>query len=89
MYLNEAIKIRIEELLHEKNISSKYQLSCNAGLNPSLLTDFFNNRTLYPRVDTLFLFCEAMNLTLEEFFDDSIFNIENIEIQDAKNLSLR
>ena len=89
MYLNEAIKIRMEELLHEKNISSKYQLSCNAGLNPSLLTDFFNNRTLYPRVDTLFLFCEAMDITLEVFFCSSLFDIENIEIQDTKNFSLR
>lgn len=81
MLLNKAIKIRLENLMKEKNISSKYEISCDAGLNPSLLTDFFRSRTLYPRIDTLYLICEGMNMTLEEFFKDPIFNIENIEVE--------
>lgn len=84
MLLNEAIKVRLENLMKEKNIGSKYEISCDAGLNPSLLTDFFRSRTLYPRIDTLYLICEGMNITLEEFFKDPIFNIENIEIKDSK-----
>ena len=32
MQLNEAIKIRLENLMKEKNISSKYEISCGAGL---------------------------------------------------------
>lgn len=68
MQLNEAIKIRLENLMKEKNINSKYEISCDAGLNPSLLTDFFRSRTLYPRIDTLYLICEGMGITLEEFF---------------------
>ena len=39
MQLNEAIKLRLENLMKEKNISSKYEISCGADLNPSLLTD--------------------------------------------------
>ena len=84
MLLNEAIKNRLENLMKEKNINSKYEISCDAGLNPSLLTDFFRSRTLYPRIDTLYLICEGMNITLEEFFKDPMFNIENIEIKDSK-----
>ncbi len=85
MQLNEAIKLRLENLMKEKNISSKYEISCDAGLNPSLLTDFFRSRTLYPRIDTLYLICEGMGITLEEFFKDPMFNIENIEIKDSKD----
>mgnify|MGYP003452899460 CR=1 FL=1 len=85
MLLNEAIKLRLENLMKEKEISSKYEISCDAGLNPSLLNDFFRSRTLYPRIDTLYLICEGMNITLEEFFKDPMFNIENIEIKDSKN----
>lgn len=85
MQLNEAIKIRLENLMKEKNINSKYEISCDAGLNPSLLTDFFRSRTLYPRIDTLYLICEGMGITLEEFFKDPMFNIENIEIKDSKD----
>lgn len=85
MLLNEAIKLRLENLMKEKEISSKYEISCDAGLNPSLLNDFFRSRTLYPRIDTLYLICEGMNITLEEFFKDPMFNIENIEIKDSKD----
>lgn len=85
MQLNEAIKLRLENLMKEKNISSKYEISCGAGLNSSLLTDFFRSRTLYPRIDTLYLVCESMGITLEEFFKDPMFNIENIEIKDSKD----
>lgn len=62
-----------------------HHISCGAGLNPSLLTDFFRSRTLYPRIDTLYLVCEGMGITLEEFFKDPMFNIENIEIKDSKD----
>lgn len=85
MLLNEAIKTRLENLMNEKEINSKYEVSCDAGLNPSLLNDFFRSRTLYPRIDTLYLICEGMNITLEEFFRDPMFNIENIEIKDSKD----
>ena len=85
MLLNEAIKLRLENLMKEKEINSKYEISCNAGLNPSLLNDFFRNRTLYPRIDTLYLICEGMNITLEEFFKDPMFNIENIEVKDSND----
>lgn len=85
MLLNEAIKLRLENLMKEKEISSKYEISCDAGLNPSLLNDFFRNRISYPRIDTLYLICEGMNITLEEFFKDPMFNIENIEIKDSKD----
>ncbi len=84
MQLNEAIKIRLENLMKEKNINSKYEVSCDAGINPSLLNDFFRSRTLYPRIDTLYLICEGIGITLQEFFNDPIFNIENIEIKDSK-----
>lgn len=82
MQLNKAIKIRLENLMNEKDIKSKYEISCKAGLNPSLLTDFFSSRTLYPRIDTLYLICEGIGITLEQFFNDPIFNIENIEIKE-------
>lgn len=86
MLLNEAIKSRLNNLMEEKQKNSKYELSCDAGLNPSLINDFFRNRIAYPRIDTLYLICEGLNITLYEFFNDPIFNIENIEIEkDSKD----
>ena len=86
MQLNEAIRLRLENLMKEKDKNSKYKVSCAAGINPSLLNDFFRNRIAYPRIDTLYLICEGLGITLEEFFKDPMFNIENIEIEkDSKD----
>ena len=84
MQLNEAIKLRLKNIMEEKDKNSKYEVSCAAGLNPSLLNDFFRNRITYPRIDTLYLICEVLNITLAEFFNDPIFDIENIKI-DSKD----
>lgn len=81
MLLNEAIKERIKKLMEENNINSSYELTLKSGLHPSLLTDFFTSRTLYPKMDTMFLLCQGLGLTLEEFFNDPLFNIENIEVE--------
>ena len=79
MQLNDAIKKRLENIMAEKNITSRYKVSRDAGLDPTLLTDFFNKRTAYPRIDTLYFICEGLKMTLSEFFNDPLFNIENIE----------
>ena len=80
MQLNEAIRVRIDSLMQEKEKLSKYQLSCAAGINPSILNDFLRNKIKYPRIDTLYSICEGLGMTLGEFFNDPIFNIENIDI---------
>ena len=84
MLLNEAIKARIDNLMKEKDIKSNYELSYNSSQNPSLLNDFFRGRIAYPRIDTLYLICEGLNISLEEFFNDPLFERENIEIEDKK-----
>ena len=81
MLLNDAIRQRLKNIIDDKNIKSNYVLSYGAGLNPSLINDFFRDRIKYPRIDTLYLICESLNMTLEEFFNDPLFNIENIEVQ--------
>ena len=81
MLLNEALKTRLDALMEEKEKNSRYEISCSAGLNPSSLNDFYRNKTTYPRIDTLYLICEVLGITLAEFFTDPMFNIENIEVE--------
>lgn len=84
MQLNDAIKLRLSELMKENSLNN-YKLSCNAGLNPSQLNDFTRGRITYPRIDTLYLWCEAMDITLEDFFHSPLFKIENIDIKDEED----
>lgn len=80
MLLNEAIKIRLQNLIEEHK-TSKYQVSCGAGLHHSSLNKFYKKRISYPRLDTLYLICASLGITLEQFFNDSLFLPENIEIE--------
>lgn len=84
MLLNEAIKIRINKLMEQKNTEkeqyTRYKLSYDAGMNPSNLNDFYRDKITYPRIDTLFLICDALNISLKDFFDDDIF--KDVEIKD-------
>ena len=49
-------------------------------MNPSIINDFYRDRISYPRIDTLFLICDALNISLKDFFDDEIF--KDVEIKD-------
>lgn len=84
MLLNEAIKIRINKLMEQKNTEkeqyTRYKLSYDAGMNPSNLNDFYRDKIAYPRIDTLYLICDALNISLKDFFDDDIF--KDVEIKD-------
>ena len=84
MFLSDAMRKRLDVLMKEKNLTS-YQVSYKAGLNPSVLNDFIRGRIACPRIDTLYLICIGLDITLEEFFKDSIFNEENIEIKDSND----
>lgn len=72
MQLPEAIKLRIEKILDENDITS-YSLSLKAGIPTSTLNDFFRGKSTLPRLDTLLHLCEAINIELKDFFDDPLF----------------
>lgn len=72
MQLPEAIKLRIEKILNENNITS-YSLAIKAGIPTSTLNDFLRGKANLPRIDTLLHLCEAVNIELKDFFDDPLF----------------
>ena len=72
MKLSKAMQIRINNLLREHNLS-RYSLSIQAGISPSVLTDFYSGKTTYLRIDSILHICEGFDIDLEEFFADDIF----------------
>ncbi|MBE5806476.1 MAG: helix-turn-helix transcriptional regulator [Clostridiales bacterium] len=73
MQLGDATRKRIKNLLKEKNMKP-YELTKAAGIAMPTLTDFMNNNTKNLRMDTLLHLCEGFNITLSDFFNDSLFN---------------
>jgi len=73
MYLSDAIRKRILELMKEKNIKSFSALSRLAGISSGGLNEFIKGRTDLPKLDTLLHICEALNVDLGEFFSNPLF----------------
>lgn len=79
MDLSKAIRIRITNLIEERNLNVS-KLSTMAGISRATLSKFLSGQRKYLRIDILEYICEGLNMKLKEFFDDEIF--DNIEMED-------
>lgn len=79
MDLSEAIRIRINNLIKERNISIS-KLSTLAGISRSTLSKFLTGKRKLLRIDMIEFICEALEIKLTDFFNDPIFN--NIDIKE-------
>ena len=73
MQLSDATRKRFKFLLKEKNMKL-WDLSKAAGISLPTISDFLKNDTKNLRMDTMLHICEGFNITLKEFFDDSLFD---------------
>lgn len=72
MQLSTAVRQRIINLAIEKDITL-HQLSLDAGIPYSTLSSFLNGKSEIPKLSTIFLICEGLNISLSEFFNDRLF----------------
>lgn len=72
MKLSEAIRKRIKFYLKDKNMNV-WNLSKMSGIPCSTISTFMSGKTELLKLDTLLHICEGFNITLKEFFDDSLF----------------
>lgn len=79
MNLNRAFALRLSELLLEKKMS-KYKLEKETGLTHSALRYIFNEVNADVKFSTIVKVCNALNVTLLDFFDNDLFNLNNLDI---------
>ena len=79
MDLSQAIRIRIANLIEERNINVS-KLSTMAGISRATLSKFMSGQRKYLRIDIIEYLCEGLNMKLKDFFNDKVF--ENIEMED-------
>ena len=72
MLLEDAIRKRINKLAKQRGITIN-KVSTLAGMTHTTLLSFMNEETHDPRISTLLHVCEAFDIELNEFFDDSVF----------------
>ena len=73
MQLSDATRVRIKSLL-EENDMKLFDLSKAAGVSLPTISDFLKNDTKNLRMDTMLHICEGFNITLKDFFDNSLFD---------------
>ena len=78
MTLAEAIKIRIKNLCIEKNMNIN-QLGIASGINPTTIRSSLKQTSSTPNTATLYYICLGFNISIKDFFDDKLFDIENID----------
>lgn len=79
MDLSKAIRIRITNLIEERNISIS-KLSTLAGISRSTLSKFMSGQRKIIRLDMIEYICEGLGIKLKYFFNDEVF--DNIEMED-------
>ncbi len=78
MKLEEAITIRIRNLCEEKGITPN-KLATIAGLPSSTIRCIFYGRSKNPGTRTILDICQALEITLFDFFNDSLFKSLDLE----------
>ncbi len=79
MTLSKATIQRINNLMIINRIENPYQLALKCGLDESVIRGVLSGRTAYPSMHTMFFIAYGFNMTLSEFYNDKLFNIENID----------
>lgn len=79
MKLAQAVGIRTKELLFEKNIT-QYRLVKTTCLNEKTISDIIHGRTSDIKFSTIYLISEALNISIQDFLNSPLFNMDNLEI---------
>ena len=81
MKLKRAIALRISNLMIKNKIKSQYDLCKRAGLTESTLRNIINETHESINLLTLIRICDGMNSTIQEFFNDDLFNRNNLDVE--------
>ncbi|MEG1500305.1 MAG: helix-turn-helix transcriptional regulator [Clostridia bacterium] len=72
MRLHKAISQRILEYCKERNITPN-KLCTMSGIIQSTVNSIFSGRSQNPKIATIKYLCDGLGITLEEFFNSSLF----------------
>ena len=78
MKLEKAITQRIYNLCDERKIAPN-KLANLAGMAPGTLKGIFYGKSKNPGTRTILDLCQALNITIYDFFNDPLFKNKDIE----------
>ena len=80
MTVGDAVRFRIKELCAEKKITLN-KLSTICGITQSTLNNIVSGRNNSTTISTIKKICDGLDINLRDFFESSIFNNLEQEIE--------
>ena len=78
--LCKAVKNRILQICDEKDLTIN-ALATVAGLPPSSMKNILYGKSKNPKIATIKIICDGVNMSLKEFFDSAEFDNLDQEIE--------
>jgi len=75
----EAVAKRIQKIATQKNLS-QYAICKKATVHDSTLYQIYKGNQTHLSLNVLFLLCEGLGVTIQEFFNDPMFSSEILDI---------
>lgn len=72
MDFSDLVALKIKELMEEKDVTI-YKLQTLSGVYSSTIAMFLTRKTRTIRLENLVFICEALNISLSDFFADKRF----------------
>lgn len=79
MDLSDALRKRIKNLIDENNINGN-KLALSSGMNRSNINRFLRKQNKSITIESITLIAQSLNMTLQEFFNDKVF--DDVEVKD-------
>ena len=73
MTSGEAVRLRIEELCRENEITVN-KLATMSGITQSTLNNIISGRNRSTTIGTIQKICDGLGITIQEFFESDLFN---------------
>lgn len=80
MNIGEAVRIRILQLCKERSITVN-KLSTICGITQSTLSNIIGGRNNSTTISTVKKICDGLEISIQEFFSDSLFDDLEQEIK--------
>lgn len=78
MQLNQAVSMRLTELLSKKNMT-QYQLSTKSGLPRSTVSNIINCTYPSMKLRIVHELCQGLEIGINEFFSSPLFDEANLD----------
>ena len=80
MTVNQAVRLRIEELLAQKNMT-QYRLEMESGLSHGVIGCIMRDRNKNVTLKTIMMLAQGFKITLLEFLSSPYFTEARIELE--------